>query len=124
VPFYELTDAGMLVASSVEELGDNRMKLLKSYISSLPAADQGAKTMKEGILLMIQVAPSFVAKILNEYIYAYSTGMIDSIAPLDAKKLKSVIAKQIAVEKELVEAFISMPQDQKDLARSFFKVLT
>ena len=124
VPFYELTDAGMLVASSVEELGDNRMKLLQSYISSLPAPDQGAKTMKEGILLMIQVAPSFVAKILNEYIYAYSTGMIGSIAPLDAKKLKSVIAKQIAVEKELVEAFISMPQDQKDLARNFFKVLT
>ena len=124
VPFYELTDAGMLVASSVEELGDNRMKLLQSYISSLPASDQGARTMKEGILLMIQVAPSFVAKILNEYIYAYSTGMIGSIAPLDAKKLKSVIAKQIAVEKELVEAFISMPQDQKDLARNFFKVLT
>ena len=114
----------MLVASSVEELGDNRMQLLQSYISSLPGGDQGARTMKEGILLMIQVAPSFVSKILNEYIYAYSTGMIDSIAPLDAKKLKSVIAKQIAVEKELVEAFISMPQDQKDLARNFFKVLT
>ena len=66
----------------------------------------------------------FFSKIINEYIYAYSTGAIDSIAPLDAKKLKSVIAKQITVEKELVEAFIGMQSDNKDLVRNFFKVLT
>jgi len=124
VPFYELTDTGMLVASSIEELGDRRTKLLQSYISSLAAGDQNAKTMKEGMLFLIQAAPSFVAKIINEYIYAYSTGAIDSIAPLDAKKLRSVIAKEITVEKELVESFISMQQDQKDLVRNFFKVLT
>jgi len=124
VPFYELTDTGMLVASSIEELGDRRTKLLQSYISSLAAGDQNAKIMKEGMLFLIQAAPSFVAKIINEYIYAYSTGAIDSIAPLDAKKLRSVIAKEITVEKELVESFISMQQDQKDLVRNFFKVLT
>jgi hypothetical protein len=124
VPFYELTDAGMLVASSVEELGDKRMKLLQSYISSLPAGDSGSRTMKEGMLFLIAAAPSFVSKIISEYIYAYSTGAIDSIAPLDAKKLKSVIAKQITVEKELVEAFIGMQPDNKDLVRNFFKVLT
>ena len=124
VPFYELTDTGMLVASSIEELGDKRTKLLHLYISSLPAGDPSAKTMKDGMLFLIQAAPAFVAKVINEYIYAYSTGAIDSIAPLDAKKLRSVIAKEITVEKELVEAFISMQQDQKDLVRNFFKVLT
>jgi hypothetical protein len=124
VPFYELTDTGMLVASSIEELGDKRTRLLQLYISSLPAGDQSAKTMKEGMLFLIQAAPSFVAKVINEYIYAYSTGAIDSIAPLDAKKLRSVIAKEITVEKELVEAFVAMQQDQKDLVRNFFKVLT
>lgn len=124
VPFYELTDSGMLVASSIEELGDKRAKLLQSYVSSLPAPDSSAKTMKEGMLLLIQTAPSFVTKIINEYIYAYSTGAIDSIAPLDAKKLRSVIAKQIVIEKELIEAFIIFQQDQKDLVRNFFKVLS
>src|SRR4026208_774511 len=33
VPFYELTDTGIWVASSIEELGDYKMKLLESYIS-------------------------------------------------------------------------------------------
>jgi hypothetical protein len=51
-------------------------------------------------------------------------GAIDSIAPLDAKKLRSVIAKQITVENELVEAFATMQQENKDLVRNFFKVLT
>jgi hypothetical protein len=80
--------------------------------------------MKEGMLFLISAAPSFVTKIISEYIYAYSTGAIESITPLDAKKLKSVIAKQITVEKELVEAFIGMQSDNKDLVRNFFKVLT
>lgn len=124
VPFYELTDTGILVASSIEELGDRRSKLLHSYISSLPETDSSAKNMKEGMLFLIHVAPSFISKIINEYIHAYSTGAIDSITPLDAKKLRAVIAKQITVEKELIEAFVAMQQDQKDIVRSFFKVLT
>jgi hypothetical protein len=121
VPFYELTDTGILVASSIEELSDNRMQLLRSYISSLPASDSDSKIMKESMLL---VAPSFVSKIINEYIYAYSTGTIDSIAPLDIKKLRLVITKQITVEKELVQAVITMQQDQRELVTNFFKVLT
>jgi len=124
VPFYELTDAGMLVASSIEETGDKKMKLLQSYVSSLSSGDQTARAMKEGMLFLIQVAPAFISKIINAYIYAYSRGEINSIAPLDAKKLRSVIASQISVEKELVEAIISMQQDQRDLVRNFFKVLT
>ncbi|HEX2472154.1 MAG TPA: hypothetical protein VHJ59_05405, partial [Nitrososphaera sp.] len=60
----------------------------------------------------------------NEYIYAYSTGTIDSIAPLDIKKLRLVITKQITVEKELVQAVITMQQDQRELVTNFFKVLT
>ncbi|MDQ3851686.1 MAG: hypothetical protein M3299_02510, partial [Thermoproteota archaeon] len=123
-PFYELTDTGILVASSIEELSDNRMHLLRSYISSLSAGDSDSKIMKESMLFLILVAPSFVSKIINEYIYAYSTGTIDSIAPLDSKKLRSVISKQIIVEKELVEAVIAMQQDQRELVTNFFKVLT
>jgi hypothetical protein len=100
------------------------MHLLRSYISSLSASDSDSKIMKEGMLFLILVAPSFVSKIINEYIYAYSTATIDSIAPLDIKKLRSVISKQIIVEKELVEAVITMQQDQRELVTNFFKVLT
>lgn len=124
VPFYELTDTGMLVASSIEELGSKRMEILKSYISSVPANDSPSKAMKDGILFLIESAPSFVSKIINDYIYSYSMGMIDSIAPLDAKKLRSVISQNISVEKELVEAVIAMKESQRELVSDFFKTLT
>jgi hypothetical protein len=124
VPFYELTDTGMLVASSIEELGDRKMDILKTYISSISATDTPSKAMKDGMLFLIQVAPSFVSKIINEYIYSYSTGTIDSITPLDSKKLKSVISQHIVVEKELVEAVIAMKETQREQLSSFFKILS
>ena len=34
VPFYELTEAGLVVASTIEEI-DDRLRLLKSYITSM-----------------------------------------------------------------------------------------
>jgi hypothetical protein len=100
------------------------MGLLKSYVASLPSQDASCRAMKDGLLLLMEGAPSFVSKVINEYIYAYSTGQINSIAPLEAKKLRSVIAKQIAVERELVDAFVAFQPDQKDTVRNFFKVLS
>src|SRR5262245_54768641 len=47
VPYYELTDSGMLVASSIEELGEKRLDILRSYISSLPEGDSSSKAMRE-----------------------------------------------------------------------------
>src|SRR5215213_11083598 len=36
VPFYELTEAGLLVASSIEEIGKERIKILERYLGSIP----------------------------------------------------------------------------------------
>jgi hypothetical protein len=123
VPFYNLTEAGLLVASSIEELGDKRMKMLESYISLLPVKDSNDKIMRDGMLLLIAVAPSFVSKIINEYIHAYSIGLIDRIVPLEVKKMRSIIAEHIAVERQLVDSFTRLHSDQKDLVVNFFKVL-
>lgn len=124
VPFYELTEAGMLVASSIEELGEARMQILQACVTSIQASDPATKAMKEGLLVLIPVAQSFVSKIMTEYIYAYSSGVIDKIAPLDAQKLAGVISKEIVIEKELLEAFISLSQDRKEMVRSLLKVLS
>ena len=35
VPFYELTDTGLLVASSIEQLGSSRTKILDSYLNKM-----------------------------------------------------------------------------------------
>jgi hypothetical protein len=123
VPFYELSEAGLLVASSIEELDNDRMRMLKSYIMSVAVKDQNDKMIHEAISLLIRLAPSFISKLIREYVYAYSIGLIDSITPINTKKLQSVVSKQIIVERELIEAFIVLQSDQKELVRNFFKLI-
>lgn len=120
VPFYELTESGLLVASSIEELGDDRVNILEKYLGSLPPKDQTETSIIAGLLLLIKRAPGFAFKIVNEYIYAYSSGLIDNIAPLDIEKLRDVISKQATIEKELVEAVIRMENSQREVVMKFF----
>jgi hypothetical protein len=120
VPFYELTETGLLVASSIEEIGDGRVKILEKYLGSLPTKDNTEDSIITGLLLLIKTAPSFAFKIVNEYIYAYSIGLIDNITPLDIKKLRAVISKQIQIEKDLIEAFIRMENGQREVVKKFF----
>jgi hypothetical protein len=124
VPFYELTEAGLLVASCIEELGANRMKLLESYILSIQTGDQSQMVMCTGILLLIRMTPRFVSKIINEYIYSYSRGLIENLTPIDVTKLRHVISKHITVERELVGAFDILQEDQKEIVRNFFKIIS
>ena len=120
VPFYELTESGLLVASSIEELGDDRVNILEKYLGSLPAKDTTETSIIAGLLLLIKKAPGFAFKIVNEYIYAYSSGLIDNIAPLDIEKLRGVISKQASIEKELIEAFVRMENSQREIVERFF----
>jgi hypothetical protein len=124
VPFYKLTETGILVASSIEELGDYRMKLLESYISSLNVNTTEEIIMKNGLILLLKVTPHFASKIISEYVYAYSTGIIDIATPIDIKRMRPVIGDQILIEKELIEAYSTITNEQQELMRNFFKVMT
>jgi hypothetical protein len=124
VPFYELTETGILVASSIEELGDYRMKLLESYIGSLNVNTTEELIMKNGLILLLKVTPHFACKIISEYVYAYSTGIIDTATPIDIKRMRPVIGDQILIEKELIEAYSIITNEQQELMRNFFKVMT
>ena len=123
VPFYELTEAGLVVASSIEEV-DNRLELLKSYISSMSYTNKDESIMIQGLLLLIDIAPSFISKIINEYIYAYTTGLIQSITPIDMKKFQNAISNKISIERELLEAFANSQPEEQRVIRNFFNVVT
>src|SRR6185312_2661654 len=68
VPFYELTETGILVASSIEELGNIRMNILETYFNSMSNNSSGNDIMKKSILLLLKTIPSFVIKIISAYI--------------------------------------------------------
>jgi hypothetical protein len=133
IPYYELTHIGLIIASTIEETGDIRvrMKLLESYISNSNfsgkdnAVNNGNNaTINEGILLLSRYAPSFILKIINEYIMAYNHGEIEKLDKLDGEKLKQIMSKQITIERELVEACMVLSNDKRDLIRNFIKIIS
>jgi len=124
VPFYELSETGLLVASSIEEVGPSRTKMLESYIRSLPSGTPDHEIMREGILLLIRFFPSFACKIINEYVRAFTLGLIEGITPMDISKLRSVISAQIGLEKELIESFDRLQSDQKQTISRFINLIS
>lgn len=124
MPYYELTDAGLLVTSSLQELGDSRIKMLEKYLNTLSNSDPNQKLLKDGILLLLKIAPSFVFKIVKEYITSYSQGVITELVPMDVKKMRSIVSDSIHVEKELIEAFVALSDDKKDMACKFIRVIS
>jgi len=124
VPFYELTETGILVASSIEELGNTRMKILESYFNSMNNNSFGNDIMKKSILLLLKTIPSFVIKIISAYIYAYTTGEIDNLTPITIDKFRSVLKEQINIEREFIESYDVLSQSQKVLLKDFFKIIS
>ncbi|MBA3978734.1 MAG: hypothetical protein H0X50_11190 [Nitrosopumilus sp.] len=139
IPYYDLTNIGLIIASTIEETGDIRirMKLLESYISNSNynkkedsdintnnTNNTNNTTINEGILLLSRYAPSFILKLISEYIMAYNHGEIEKLDRLDGQKLKKVISDQITIERELVEACMILSNDKKELLRNFIKIIS
>ena len=124
VPFYELTETGILVASSIKELGNIRMKILESYFETMNINVSGNDVMRKSILLLLKTIPSFMIKFISTYIYAYTTGEIDTITPITIEKFRSVLKEQVFIEKEFIESYDSLSQNQKELLKDFFKIIS
>jgi hypothetical protein len=124
VPFYELTETGILVASSIEELGNIRMKILESYFDKMNINASGNDVMRKSILLLLKTIPSFMIKIISTYIYAYTNGEIDALTPITIEKFRSVLKEQVFIEKEFIESYDSLSQNQKELLKDFFKIIS
>ena len=124
VPFYELTETGILVASSIEELGNIRMKILESYFETMNINASGNDVMRKSILLLLKTIPSFMIKIISTYIYAYTNGEIDALTPITIEKFRYVLKEQVFIEKEFIESYDSLSQNQKELLKDFFKIIS
>ena len=124
VPHYGLSKIGLIVASVLEELGDSRIKLLERYIGTLSGNEPTQKLFSEGILLLLKVSPSFVFKIMNLYVTSYIQGTVTNLVPIDVEVMQTVVAKVIGVEKELVEAVMSISYSEQDVIRRFINMIS
>lgn len=118
VPYYQLTDGGMLVAASLDEMEKERVKMATKFFEKNNSKD---KEFKKVILTLLDVAPSFVFSVLKKYIEAYGNGKVDKLIPFDVDKMKNVLDGSIKIQREFLEGFSTLGNSDRETVINFLK---
>ncbi|HSB56763.1 MAG TPA: hypothetical protein VLD38_03005 [Nitrosopumilaceae archaeon] len=118
VPYYKLTESGMLVAVALDELKDERIKILKKFLEN---DDMKEEEFREVILKLLNVAPNFVFELIRKYIESHVNGEIDKIIPFNSNRLGDALDGRLAVYGELLEGFSTLTSSDRDSVISFFQ---
>jgi len=119
VPYYQLTEGGLLVAASLEEMEKEREKIIEHFFEK--NSNSKDKDFKKSMLILLNVAPIFISSILRKYVEAYSIGKIDHLIPFDANSVKDALDESIIIQRELLEGFASLANSDKEPIINFLK---
>ena len=112
MPFYHLTDQGLLVALSINEV-QNRENILEQIISKSNGEE---KEILEIIQKMISVAPSFGYSLFERYIRTFCHGKISELRPFTITNLKKSADSSSKIQMELLEGFSKLQKIEREEA--------
>ena len=119
VPYYQLTESGLLVAASVSDIGKEKTRIMNEFFERNSSTRE--KELKKSILLLLEIAPTFVSSLLRKYIESYSEGKIDHLIPFDTERMKNALDGDLRVQRELLEGFSSLSNSDREPIISFLK---
>ena len=119
VPYYQLTDSGLLVAASVSDTGKERTRIMNDFFEK--ESNTRDKDLKKAIITLLDVAPNFVLLLLRKYIESYSEGTIDKLVPFNSEYIKRAFDDALNVQRELLEGFSSLSNSDREPIMSFLK---
>ena len=117
MPFYHLTDQGLLVALSINEI-QNRESILEQIISKSNGEE---KEILQIIQRMISVAPSFGYSLFERYIRTFCHGKISELRPFTITNLKKSADSSSKIQMELLEGFSKLQKIEREDALVFLK---
>ncbi len=119
VPYYQLTEGGLLVAASLSEMGKERIRIMSEFFEK--NSNSKDKDLKNSILTLLKVAPNFVSSLLRRYVESYSEGKIDKLVPFDSEGVKKALDESLTIQRELLEGFSSLSSTEKEPILNFLK---
>jgi predicted nuclease of restriction endonuclease-like RecB superfamily len=119
VPYYQLTDSGVLVAASVSATDKERTLIMNNFLEK--DSNTKEKDLKKAITTLLDVAPNFVSLILRRYIESYSEGKIDKLVPFNSEYIKKAFDDVLNIQRELLEGFSSLSNPDREPIMSFLK---
>ncbi len=119
VPYYQLTDGGMVVAASLDELEKDRIKIMSKFFEK--NSNSKDKEFKKAMLTLLDIAPRFVFSLLKKYVETYGNGKIDDLIPFNADSIKNALDETITIQRELLEGFATLPNSDRETVVNFLK---
>lgn len=120
IPYYHLTKKGVLVALSISNVG-NKEKLLEKFFSQ---SDTKEKQYEEIITNLSKTSPNFTYSIFQKYVKAFCDNKIRDLLPFELLKLKDVSDESLKIQKEILEAFLNLPKQDKEKTIRFLNEIT
>jgi hypothetical protein len=118
VPYYQLTDEGLLVAASLSEMDKERTGIMTDFFEKNSNSD---KDLKKTVLTLLNVAPNFISSLLRKYVESYSEGKIDKLVPFDSDTVKKALDETLMIQRELLEGFSSLSSMDREPIINFLK---
>ncbi len=119
VPYYQLTEGGLLVAVSLSETGKERLRLMTEFFDK--NSNLKDKDLKSSILTLLGVSPNFVSSLLRRYVESYSEGKVDKLIPFESEVLKKALGDSLVIQRELLEGFSSLSNIERETIMRFLK---
>jgi hypothetical protein len=120
IPYYQLTNRGLLVAIALDEI-IGREEILKRFFAQYADID---KDFQEQIETLVKFASRFVYSLFRSYVKAYCDGKISDLLPLDRTLFMEVSDETILIQKEFLESFIAMSKTEKEKVLDFLKTIS
>lgn len=119
IPYYRLTQSGLLVALSIKEIKE-KGPLLEQFFS-YPNSQE--KELKEIIKKLSKIAPKFTFSLFEKYVRAFCEGKLKNLVPFTFANLKSISDESLSIQKEILEGFSNMSKADKENTMDFLKKL-
>lgn len=119
IPYYRLTQSGLLVALSIKEIKE-KGPLLEQFFS-YPNSQE--KELQEIIKKLSKIAPKFTFSLFEKYVRAFCEGKLKNLMPFTFANLKSVSDESLSIQKEILEGFSNMSKVDKENTMDFLKKL-
>lgn len=116
IPFYQLTQSGLLVSIALDEIIGREKILERFFVES-----KISKEFNDEIQMIAKFAPRFVYSLFKSYVKAYCDGKFSDLLPFEKTRFISVSDEAILIQKEFLESFIGMPKQEKEKTLAFLK---
>jgi len=101
IPYYRLTQSGLLVSLSLKEI-KNKQNILEQFFSNGNSED---KEFQEIIQKLAKIAPMFTFSLFEKYVKAFCEGKLKNLIPMNLQSLKNISDENIQIQNEFLKAF-------------------